>query len=379
MSFCLVERYRIRMKVNNKNPHHLVLGEGKISGIVSVILGVCSLLAVLCYLFPSYLTTTELRAAYDAVFLQKVLMYGMYTSLFFGLMTFFINKNKRLGAVGIILTLAAYAAGGWEIPVGPVEPLAYSLGVDWMLLAFLVSAALFVFLEKIFPHNREQAILRPDWGLDFAYFVFNHLLISVLLIVTNGFSESMFGWAVDDGFQAFVQSLPIWLQVLGLMMAADFVLYWNHRMFHEVPWLWKFHAVHHSTEHLDWMSGSRSHLVYMVAERCLVMVPLYLLGASKEALDLYVAIAAFQAVYIHANMDVNLGWLNKLVVDARFHHWHHSSESEALDKNYCAHTPLFDWIFGTYHLPKERWPKKYGTTSPLPKGFLKQFFYPLKK
>jgi sterol desaturase/sphingolipid hydroxylase (fatty acid hydroxylase superfamily) len=367
------------MKMNNNNPHHLVVGEGKISGIASVVLGVCSLLAVLCYLFPSYLTTTELRAAYDAVFLQKVLMYGMYTSLFFGMVTFIINKNKRLGAIGIMLTLVAYAAGGWEVPVGPVEPLPYSLGVDWMLLAFLVSAALFVFLEKIFPHRRDQAILRPDWGLDFAYFVFNHLLISVLLIVTNGFSEKLFGWAVHDGFQNFVQDMPIWLQVLGLMMAADFVLYWNHRMFHEVPWLWKFHAVHHSTEHLDWMSGSRSHLVYMVGERCLVMVPLYLLGASKEALDLYVAIAAFQAVYIHANMDVKLGWLNKLVVDARFHHWHHSSEKEAIDKNYCAHTPLFDWLFGTYHLPKDRWPQKYGTTSPLPKGFFKQLFYPLKK
>ncbi|MAX01089.1 MAG: hypothetical protein CMN72_15920 [Sphingomonas sp.] len=119
-------------------------------------------------------------------------------------------------------------------------------------------------------------------------------------------------------------------------------------------------------EHLDWMSGSRSHLVYMVGERCLVMVPLYLLGASKEALDLYVAIAAFQAVYIHANMDVKLGW-------------HHSSEKETIDKNYCAHTPLFDWLFGTYHLPKHRWPQKYGTTSPLPKGFFKQLFYPLKK
>lgn len=354
------------------------LGEGKISGVISIILGVASLLAVLCYLFPSYLTTKELRAAYDAVFLQQVLMYGMYASLGFGIVTFILNKKKRLGAIGIMLTLIAYAAGGWEIPVGPVTPSPISFGVDWLLLAFLLSAMLFIFLEKIFPLRREQVIFRPNWGLDFAYFVVNHLLISILLIVTNGFAEHLFGWAVHDGFQAFVRSLPIWAQVIGLMLAADFVLYWNHRAFHEVPGMWKFHAVHHSTEHLDWLSGSRSHLVYIICERCLVMVPLYLLGASKEALDIYVAIAAFQAVYIHSNMEVNLGPLNKLVVDGHFHHWHHSSQPEAIDKNYCAHLPLWDKLFGTYYRP-EHWPEKYGTVTPLPNGFWRQMWYPFKR
>lgn len=356
----------------------MTFGDGTLSGVISITLGVSSLLAVLCYLFPSYLTTADLRAVYDAVFLQKVLMYGMYTSLVFGIITFALNKNKRLGGIGIVLTLIAYAAGGWEIPVGPVIKSEIAIGVDWMILAFLVSALVFVFLEKIFPLRKEQAILRPDWGVDFSYFVFNHLLISILLIVTNGFAQNLFGWAVADGFQEFVQGLPLWVQVIGLMLAADFVLYWNHRAFHEVPGLWKFHAVHHSTEHLDWMSGSRSHVVYMVCERCLVMVPLYLLGASKEALDIYVAIAAFQAVYIHSNMKVNLGFVNKLFVDGHFHHWHHSSEPEAIDKNYCAHLPLWDKLFGTYYSPKH-WPQKYGTVTPLPKGFWKQMWYPFRR
>jgi sterol desaturase/sphingolipid hydroxylase (fatty acid hydroxylase superfamily) len=351
------------------------IGEGKISGIVSIVLGVASFLAVLCYLFPSYLTTKELRAAYDAVFLQKVLMYGMYTSLAFGMITFALNKNKRLGAIGIIITLLAYAAGGWEIPVGPVTPSTFSIGVDWMIIAFLVSAMVFIFLEKILPLRKDQAIFRPDWGLDFTYFVFNHLLISVLLIITNGFAETLFGWAVNDNFQNIIQSTPIWAQVLLLILAADFVLYWNHRAFHEIPALWKFHAVHHSTEYLDWLSGSRSHVVYMVCERCLVMVPLYLLGASKEALDIHVAIAAFQAVYIHSNMKAEIGFINTLFVDVRFHHWHHSSQPEAIDKNYCAHLPLWDKLFKTYYNPKH-WPDKYGTVSPLPKGFWKQMWYP---
>ena len=130
--------------MTDRKQKHIPIGEGKISGIVSIVLGVASFLAVLCYLFPSYLTTKELRAAYDAIFLQKVLMYGMYASLVFGMITFALNKNKRLGAIGIIITLLAYAAGGWEIPVGPVTPSTFSIGVDWMIIAFLVSAMVLI-------------------------------------------------------------------------------------------------------------------------------------------------------------------------------------------------------------------------------------------
>lgn len=354
-------------------------GDGTISGYLSCFLGALSFLAVLCFLFPSYLTTEELRAAYDAEFLQQVLKYGMYGSLIFAVSTFIIGKKRRLAAVGSLFTVAAFGLGGYNIDTGPVEKNTLSLGLDWLILAFLVSAILFIFLEKVFPKYKEQAILRPEWKLDLLYFCINHLLITILLLVGNYFVATVFGWSINSAFQSWVQSLPVLVQALILLFCADFVLYWSHRTFHERPSLWKIHAVHHSVEYMDWMAGSRNHVVQTFVDRCLAMVPLYLLGTDKQALDIYVSFAAFQAVYVHSNVGIPLGPLKYILATPQFHHWHHSSEKPAIDTNYSVHTPLFDVLFGTYHMPDKHWPAHYGTTKPLPRSYIGQLLYPFKK
>lgn len=367
-----------KREVQRRPEKEFVVGDGRISGYISVFLGALSLAAVLAYLFPSYLTTTELRAVYDAEDLQIVLKYGMYFSLFFGLITFLANKKKRMGAAGIVFTGTAFALGGYMIPVGPVEPKALSLGVDWLILAFLGSVIVFTTLEKLFPKYKEQAILRHEWGLDFFYFCFNHLLISAVILAGN-FMVTKFQWAVNTDLQAAIQSMPIVLQFLLLLLVADFVLYWEHRIFHESSTLWGVHAVHHSVETLDWLAGSRGHVIQVFVERTMVMVPLYLLGADKAALDLYVTFAALQAIVIHCNLGISFGPLKYLLVTPQYHHWHHSSEKPAIDTNYSAHTPLFDRLFGTYHMPEEHWPAHYGTTERLPRHFLGQLVYPFKR
>nr|WP_067298369.1 sterol desaturase family protein [Marinobacterium profundum] len=354
------------------------LGDGKISGYCSVALGTLSLLAVLAYLYPAYLTTIELRQAYDAAFLQQFLKYGMYFSLFFGVLSFVLNGYKRLGAAGIVLTLIAFALGGYSIPVGPVEPRRLSLGVDWLILAFMGSIAVFMTLEKLFPKYRNQVVLRPEWGLDLFYFCFNHLAISAILIYGN-YHASHFDWALSESVQQAIRSVPVLLQVLIIILCADFVLYWEHRLYHEVQLLWPIHAVHHSIEHLDWLAGSRGHFIQVFSERAMVMVPLYLLGADQAALDIYVAIAALQAILIHCNLGISFGPLKYIMVTPQFHHWHHSSEKPAIDTNYSAHTVLFDRLFGTYHMPAKHWPADYGTTVRLPRSFMGQLLYPLTR
>lgn len=352
------------------------MGEGKISGYIACFLGALSFLAVLCYQYPAYFTTAELRATYDPEVLRIVLKYCMYASLVFALLTFCLGRFRRLGAIGVLLTIAAFAMGGYSIEAGPVERNSLSFGLDWLILAFLVSAFLFIFLEKVFPKYRDQVILRPEWDLDLLYFCINHLLITVLLLVGNHFAGTVFAWAINDGFQAWLQSMPIWVQVVILLVCADFVLYWSHRTFHESKFLWKFHAVHHSVEYMDWMAGSRNHVVQTFTDRCLAMVPLYLLGADKDALDIYVSFAAFQAVYVHANVNIPLGPLKYILATPQYHHWHHSSEKPAIDTNYAVHMPLFDRLFNTYHMPDEHWPADYGTVERLPRSYLKQLIYP---
>lgn len=354
------------------------LGEGKISGYGSLFLGALSLLAVLAYLFPAYLTTIELRQVYDAESLQKLLKYGMYFSLFLGVLTFVFGKFRKLGSAGITLTLIAFAIGGYKVPVGPVEPIRLSLGVDWLILAFLGSVFIFMSLEKLFPKYKNQVILRKEWALDLFYFCFNHLAISAILIYAN-YHTSHFDWALSVNLQEFVKSMPLILQIVLIILLADFVLYWEHRLFHEVKSLWPVHAVHHSVENLDWLAGSRGHFVQVFSERAMVMIPLYLIGPDKAALDIYVGFAALQAVLIHCNLKFSFGFLRYIFVTPQFHHWHHSSEKPAIDTNYSAHTVLFDYVFGTAHMPGKHWPESYGTTKKLPSTFMGQLVYPIKR
>ena len=365
-------------RVRKITKHEFRFGEGKISGFCSISLGILSVLGVIAYLFPAELTTRELREVYDAEQLQIVLKYGMYGSIFFGLLSFLLHKGKhwKLGMVGVAFTFVAFLLGGYTVPVGPVEPKTFSLGVDWAILAFIGSVLVFLSLEKLFPKYRDQLILRPEWGIDLFYFIFNHLAISAILIFAN-YHASHFDWAINASLQETIRSTPIWLQFIIVVLCADFVLYWEHRLYHEFKILWPIHAVHHSIENLDWLASSRGHFIQVFSERAMVMIPLYLLGVDEAALNLYVTFAALQAVIIHCNISFSFGPIRYLLVTPQFHHWHHSSEQPAIDTNYSAHTVLFDRLFGTYHFPDPHWPAKYGTTNRLPRTLLGQTLYPI--
>jgi lathosterol oxidase len=178
----------------------------------------------------------------------------------------------------------------------------------------------------------------------------------------RNYVASVFGFAVSDSLRETVQWLPLAVQVVMVLLTADFILYWEHRMFHESPKLWRIHAVHHSVETMDWLAGSRGQVLQVFIERTLVIVPLYLIGPDKAALDIYVTFAALQAIVIHCNLGIPFGPLKYIFVTPPFHHWHHSSERLAIDTNYAAHTTLFDRLFGSHHFPGKHWPAHYGTT-----------------
>ncbi|MFT4564254.1 MAG: hypothetical protein ACI9BW_004017, partial [Gammaproteobacteria bacterium] len=125
------EPYEYKARVVDPSPEEVFrIGDGKISGYVSLFLGGLSVLAVLCFQYPSVLTTQELRAAYDADFLLLVLKYGMFTSVAFGLLTFCLGKQRRRGAIGVLLTALAFGLGGYSVETGPVEPSEWSFGLD---------------------------------------------------------------------------------------------------------------------------------------------------------------------------------------------------------------------------------------------------------
>ncbi len=356
----------------------LRLGEGRISGVASILLGACAFVAVLCFHFPEYLTTPELRAGYPHALLRDLLVGGMVLAVACGAVSVFHSRSKRLGLTGIGLALAAQWLGGANIEIEHRATPLVTFGFDWLVLALLANTIVFVFVERVWPHDPDQLTLRKEWKLDLLYYAFNHVMISVILLCTTFFSEGLFGWAVHDGVQDAVRSLPVLAQFVLVLFVADFAQYWGHRLMHENRFLWNFHAVHHCPARMDWLAGSRIHFAEVLFTRSTVLLPIFLLGFSEAAINAYVVWVGIQGVLIHSNTGLRVGFLEYVFTTPHYHHWHHAADPEAIDKNYAANLPVLDMLFGTYHAgARDRWPATYGVVGkPLPHGFVSQHLYP---
>jgi lathosterol oxidase len=182
---------------------------------------------------------------------------------------------------------------------------------------------------------------------------------------------------VHPAVQNAVAAQPLVVQFVEILIVADLSEYAIHRLFHAVPWLWRFHAVHHSSDVMDWLAGSRMHLVDVVVTRALAFVPLYVLGFSPVPVYAYLVFVSFHAVFIHANVRFRFGRLAHVIATPQFHHWHHAAEPAAVDKNFAVHLPVIDRLLGTYHMPPGRWPATYGIAgNPVPGDYLRQLLYP---
>lgn len=348
------------------------------SGVVALSLAILCVLGVLAFHFPEYLTTPQLRKSYNVAVLRQLLYWSLVVAGAIALFNMVFGRVRWLSAGTFVLLGLALALGGHQVEVDPHFPDGTPyIGLDWFILDLLGSTLLFVFIEKLWPLKPAQPVFRPEWQTDFHHFMVNHMLVGFVLLLVNQLVHGLFGWMASDGVRAWVQGLNFWVALFLLVLVADLVQYWVHRAYHELPWLWRLHAVHHSSVQMDWMAGSRQHLVETVITRTCVLAPIFLLGFNKNVVDAYIVIVGFQAVFNHANVSVRLGPLRYLIVTPNFHHWHHSQDQEALDRNYAAHFAFIDHLFGTAVNSPRQWPERYGVLGDyVPKGFWRQFVFP---
>jgi lathosterol oxidase len=356
-------------------------GEGKISGVLSASLGALGFGAVLCLHYPEWLTSADLRAVYPMDWVRALIQLVLAAAFLLGGLNTLLNRRLRsAGTTGMLLSLFATLLGGSKVPVDAPPGDVTWLGLDWFILNLFFLALVFVPLERIFAKYPEQRIFRMGWRTDLAHFLASHVLVQVTVLLTMAPAAMFFNWLLESEFHGSVRSLPLVIQFLLAVILADLFAYAAHRLFHAVPLLWRFHAIHHSSEYLDWLASSRLHLVDIVITRAVAFIPLYVLGVSQEALFSYLVFASVQGILIHSNLRSNFGPLRYLLVTPQFHHWHHTAEQGALDRNFAIHLPFVDWLFGTYHLPRDRWPVRYGIEgNPVPDGWLRQLVHPFRR
>ena len=348
-------------------------GEGKISGVLSIFLGSLALGAVVVLRFPGIFSTPDARASYPMEAIRLLIDLVLFSALALGLISFILSERKSRGLAGGGLAALALALGGSRVEIeGPIAEGPF-LGLDWFLLSIFILALVFVPLERFFARLQDQRVFRKGWRTDLAHFGVSHILVQVTVLATMLPAVVFFRWAVSDALQAWVSSQPLWLQFMEAMFVADLFAYIAHRMFHEIPFLWRFHAIHHSSELLDWLAASRLHVVDIVVTRGFGFIPLYVLGFSDAAIVVYLTWASFQGILNHANLRFGFGPLRYLLVTPQFHHWHHSARK--YNRNFAAHLPVID--SDLRDLPSSRSGLAGGVR--YPSGYMRQLTYPLAR
>ncbi len=244
---------------------------------------------------------------------------------------------------------------------------ATGISILFLLLVFLP-------MEKVFPAKPGQKIFRKAWMLDLAYFLGQYLVWSGWVFWVMHYFRSFLTSVIPGSFRLMVGEQPFWLQAIEVILLSDIIIYWGHRLQHKVGFLWRFHKVHHSAEHLDWLAAHREHPLDSIYTIGLINLPAFILGFPLETLAGVIAFRGIWAIYIHSNVRLPIGPLKYLIGSPELHHWHHDKERDA--GNYANISPLMDLIFGTYKCPPHE-PEEYGIKEEFPKNYVGQLLEPM--
>jgi sterol desaturase/sphingolipid hydroxylase (fatty acid hydroxylase superfamily) len=353
---------------------------GKRAGVASGLLGILCILAELCFLLPDLLVTPDALPMYKANLglFRGILQAAIVATFALGFYSTLRLRSKLHGLAGIALGSIALLMGGAEAEAIDIGPRGFSAGLDYFVLELLVLGLLFVPMEQFFALRR-QRIFRSGWQTDLKHFFVSHAGVQLLSFASMIPAQAAFAWALQLDFQKYVAAQPLAVQFVEILLAVDLMTYWVHRTFHKVPLLWNFHAIHHSSREMDWLAGSRMHLVDVLVTRAAAFIPVFVLGFAPAALYAYLVFVSFHAVFIHANVRWRLPGVRWVIATPEFHHWHHTSDEEGLDRNFAGFLPMWDVLFGTAHQP-EYWPKNYGTVKfQPPETWVGQLLYPFRK
>jgi len=257
------------------------------------------------------------------------------------------------------------------IPVGTVLGFSNSAAI----------IALFVIIvpfEKMFQRH-DQKIRREGLRTDLTYALVGAPLTAAGTFVAIVIALMIFPLYLPALLmRPFVTLQPGWLLITEGFLLADISIYWAHRLHHEVGFLWRFHSIHHSSKKMDWISGIRQHPF----DGFIIIGPaafLLVAGFPLEAVGAFAVVQAILGLVAHANVRWRLRPLHKIVMTPEFHHWHHANYPDSIHTNYSVFLPIWDIIWGTYRMPADQRPERYGVDEPMPDTVTAQMIHPFTR
>ena len=239
-------------------------------------------------------------------------------------------------------------------------------------IIIFATAILFIILERIFPYTKGQRVLREGFFDDLAlYTIAQSYILGIIVFgfIIRGIDEST-GLSRLNLFA----DVPIWLQLVIFTVSHDIYIYLMHRWQHKNKYLWRIHEAHHSPKKVDWLSGSRSHALEILMNQTIEFLPIVLLGAPVEVLAYKATISAVWGMYIHANLNVHTGNLQKIINGPEMHRLHHTT-GKGRNRNFATKFAIWDWLLGTAYLPEGIKAEDYGLKTYFPPHYFMQTLY----
>lgn len=347
-----------------------------------------STLAKWLYLFGGfYFSIMLLRLLLGIGPLHEIVWFSASISAFF-----------HMVLAAIVLTIAHYHSNSsqqkrfrhlmcWIIYPGVMMAviLAYyglrALGVNPVMSSYaggLLAAILITVAEILLPYRPAWRPKRHDIIHDSLFLILIQVALpkALTLLAAIGVQH----WVMRNGILLegwWPLHYPVWIQMLLMMLVADFLRYWLHRAFHTYHRIWPLHAVHHSVQKLYWLNVGRFHPLDKALQFLADVLPFIFLGVPQDVLTLYFVIYSVKGFFQHSNVDVRLGWLNYFISGPELHRWHHSKIIRESNSNYGNNVSVWDWMFGTFHYPKKREVGDLGLFNrQYPMGFLSQMRAP---
>jgi sterol desaturase/sphingolipid hydroxylase (fatty acid hydroxylase superfamily) len=352
-------------------------GTGWFSGFFALVLAIAGLSFVVALRWPDFASMPELRAVLQSGGFRVTVHAILLAAYALALLSLLLRPRKAIGATALVIALAATFLGGSAVQAEESNGWGIFFGIDFFAVNMVAAGLMFAPLERFFPRHADQRLFRPEWREDLFYYLVSSLLVQLITFINlapSSYINANWDWLA--GTRAAISGLPWLVQFVLVLLLTDLAQYWFHRTFHRVPFLWGFHAVHHSARSMDWLASARMHFVEMILMRSITSLPLLTLGFLPSVMQVYIGLVYVWSSLLHANLGGDFDRIGKWIAVPRFHHWHHAIDPEGVDKNFAIHFAFLDRLFGTFYLPEGKWPSGYGVPERVPSGYLAQFRYP---